>query len=69
MLRQRSHLFLALAVALDAVLGGASWMACYVVRFRLGLLRYMEATPPSAALFVSRVIFHKVLLALRRRGC
>ena len=51
LLKQRSHLFLALAVALDALLGAASWMACYAVRFRLGLMRYMEATPPSAAQF------------------
>ncbi len=40
-----------LAVVFDAAAAAATWMICYVVRFRLGLFPYMEPTPPTPGLF------------------
>ena len=51
MLRQRSHIWLTLAVIFDAALVAASWMICYIIRFHLGI-PYKEAVPPGLGQFV-----------------
>jgi Undecaprenyl-phosphate glucose phosphotransferase len=51
LLRRQSHLFHCLAVVFDVAATCATWLLCYVVRFRLGLLSYHESAPPPAADF------------------
>jgi len=50
-LRRPGRVFLGLAVSFDATAAAAAWMACYVVRFRLGLFPYVEPTPPGPGPF------------------
>ena len=51
MLTRQKHLFLTLGVLSDAAFASAAWLLCYGVRFRLGLLPYVEAVPPPLAHF------------------
>lgn len=50
-MRRTGHVYLSVALTLDALLASAAWLGCYAVRFHAGVFAYVEETPPAAGNF------------------